>query len=92
MLEGAILGICGEQNILFIHIGGTSDPRQRHLCRCAGTGCGDGPFAAGPTSLSVLGDAALAIFTAASPHRCKQELRVMLAEASAPHGRYRDHV
>lgn len=87
MVEGAILGICGEQNILFIHIGGTSDPRQRHLCRFAGTGCGDGPFTAGPASPYTLGDATPAIFTAASPRQRKQELRVMLAEASARRGR-----
>lgn len=83
MVEGTILGICGEENILFICIGATFDPRQCHLCCCAGTGRGDGPFTAGPASLYTLGDAAPAIFMAASPHQRKQELRVMLAEARA---------
>lgn len=40
MVEGTILGIGGEQNILFIRTGGISDPRLRHLHHCAGTAAG----------------------------------------------------
>ena len=86
MVERTILGICGEQNILFIRIGGISDPWQHHLRCCAGTARRDGPFMAGPASPYTLGDAAPAIFTAASPRWCKQELRVMLAEARSRTG------
>lgn len=67
MVEDTILGIGGEQNILFIRTGGTSDPRLRHLHHCAGTGRRDGPFVAGPTLPYMLRDMAPAIFMAASP-------------------------